>query len=265
VIAPEGSIFNPIFPVAAEARFGQIQRIVDLIIKALAPVIPERVVAGSSATLSFAAYSGVRPSGDYWVFLEVNEGAYGGRPHSDGPDSIDELMRNTRNNPVEDLAMHLPLICDRYELRDDVCSGAGRFRGGLGVVKVQRFLGNGFMTHECDRHDDAPWGFMGGHAGAGGKVETWSAAKPAEVRSMPAKFSGLQTTPGDCIAIYSPNGGGYGDPLERPAERVRDDVLDGFYTRDYAFDAYGVVLRQDLSLDEAATETRRREMRRSVA
>jgi N-methylhydantoinase B len=133
------------------------------------------------------------------------------------------------------------------------------------VVKVQRFLGNGFMTHECDRHDDAPWGFMGGHAGAGGKVETWNAARPAEMRSMPAKFSGLQTTPGDCIAIFSPNGGGYGDPLERPAERVRDDVLDGFYTRDYAFDAYGVVLRHDLSLDEAATEARRREMRRSVA
>ena len=50
---------------------------------------------------SFAAYSGVRPSGDYWVFLEVNEGAYGGRPRSDGPDSIDNLMANTRNNPAK--------------------------------------------------------------------------------------------------------------------------------------------------------------------
>ena len=62
------------------------------------------MIAGSSALLSFAAYSGVRPSGDYWVFLEVNEGAYGGRPRSDGPDSIDNLMANTRNNPLEDLA-----------------------------------------------------------------------------------------------------------------------------------------------------------------
>jgi N-methylhydantoinase B len=265
VIAPKGSIFNPIFPVAAEARFGQIQRIVDLIIKALAPVIPERVVAGSSATLSFAAYSGVRPSGDYWVFLEVNEGAYGGRPHSDGPDSIDELMRNTRNNPVEDLAMHLPLICDRYELRDDMSSGAGKFRGGLGVVKVQRFLSKGSMTHECDRHDDAPWGFMGGHAGAGGKVETFNVAKPGAVTSMPAKFSGLQTEPGDCIAIYSPNGGGYGDPLERPVEKVREDVLDGFCTKDYAREAYGVVLTDTLDLDEVATAARRKEMRKSAA
>ena len=66
--------------------------------------------------LSFAAYSGVRPNGDYWVFLEVNEAAMGGRPNSDGPDTVEELMRNTRNNPLEDLGMHLPLICDRYEV-----------------------------------------------------------------------------------------------------------------------------------------------------
>ena len=64
----------------------------------------------------------------------------GGRPKSDGPDTVEELMRNTRNNPLEDLGMHLPLICDRYELRDDVMPGAGRFRGGQGVVKTQRFL-----------------------------------------------------------------------------------------------------------------------------
>lgn len=74
---------------------------IDLIIKALAPVLPERVIAGSSASISFAAYSGVKADGDYWVFLEVNEGAYGGRPKSDGPDAIDNLMANTRNNPIE--------------------------------------------------------------------------------------------------------------------------------------------------------------------
>ena len=72
----------------------------------------------------------MRSNGDYWVFLEVNEAAMGGRPRSDGPDTIEELMRNTRNNPLEDLGMHLPLICDRYEVRDDAPPGAGKFRGG---------------------------------------------------------------------------------------------------------------------------------------
>ena len=171
VTAPLGCIFNPIAPAAAEARFSQIQRVVDLIIKAMAPVVPDKCTAGNAAVLSFASYSGVRPNGDYWVFLEVNEAAMGGRPMSDGPDTIEELMRNTRNNPLEDLGMHLPLICDRYEVRDDVPPGAGKFRGGAGVVKSQRYLTPGFMTHESDRHEDAPWGVFGGKPGHGGKVE----------------------------------------------------------------------------------------------
>ena len=95
VIAPKGSIYNPNFPAAAEARFSQINRVIDLIYKALAPVLPNDIIAGSSASLSFAAYSGVKPDGEYWVFLEVNEGSYGGRPASDGPDCIDNLMANT--------------------------------------------------------------------------------------------------------------------------------------------------------------------------
>lgn len=156
VTARLGSIFNPKFPASAEARFTQCNRMIDLITRALAPVMPETVIAGSSASISFAAYSGVRPSGDYWVFLAVNEGAYGGRPRSDGPDAIDNLMANTRNNPLEDLAMHIPMICDRYELRDDMPSGAGEFRGGIGVVKSQRVLSPGFITHESERHTEAP-------------------------------------------------------------------------------------------------------------
>ena len=136
VIAPKGSIYNPIYPAAAEARFAQCNRVIDLIYKALAPVLPNDIIAGSSASLSFSTYAGIRPTGDYWVFLEVNEGSYGGRPRADGPDSIDNLMANTRNNPLEDLVMHLPMICDRYELRYVVMPGAGRFRGGIGVVKA---------------------------------------------------------------------------------------------------------------------------------
>ena len=242
VTSPPGSIFNPIAPAAAEARFAQIQRLVDLIIKALAPVLPDKCTAGNAAVLSFAAYSGVRPSGDYWVFLEVNEASMGGRPLSDGPDTIEELMRNTRNNPLEDLGMHLPLICDRYEVRDDVPPGAGKFRGGAGVVKAQRYLSPGYMTHESDRNEDVPWGIFGGQPGQCSKV-TVTRTSTGEVTSMPAKFSGLRTEVGDVITYYSPVGGGYGDPLERDPGKVLDDVLDGFIDVAHAREAYGVVLR----------------------
>lgn len=265
VTAPLGSIFNPEFPNAAEARFSQIQRIVDCIIRALAPVVPKCITAGNSATLSFAAYSGLRDCGDMWVFIEVNEGSYGGRPESDGPDSIDCLMANTRNNPIEDLGMHIPLFCDRYELRDDVLPAAGKYRGGVGVVKTQRFLTDGVMTHESDRHDDRPWGILGGEAGHGGRVFKYNIAEPGARESIPAKFSGLSMLAGDCIEIHTPCGGGYGDPLQREPAQVREDVLDDFCTIEHAFNVYGVVLDEAVTLDLPATEVRRAEMRQSAA
>ena len=262
VIAPKGSIYNPKFPAAAEARFTQCNRMIDLIYKALAPVLPDEIIAGSSASLSFVSYSGIRPSGDYWVFLEVNEGAYGGRPRSDGPDSIDNLMANTRNNPLEDLAIHLPMICDRYELRDDVLPGAGRYRGGIGVVKSQRVLTDAFITHENERHHDVPWGIFGGGPGATGKVEIYNVSDPDNIQDMPAKFSGIKINAGDVHAFYAPCGGGYGDPLERPASQVLEDVLDDFCTVEHARKAYGVVV--DLTtetVDESATESLRAQIR----
>jgi N-methylhydantoinase B len=262
VTAPKGSIFNPIAPASAEARFTQCNYMIDLIMKALSPVLPEEIIAGSSASISFASYAGVRPSGDYWVFLEVNEGAYGGRPKSDGPDSIDNLMANTRNNPLEDLAMHIPMICERYELRDDVMPGAGKHRGGIGVVKAQRMLTPGFITHESERHNDAPWGVFGGHAGAVGKCEIYNAASGSNPREMHSKFHGLAVNKDDVMVYYSPCGGGYGNPLERPAEKVLEDVLDEFCTVRHARDVYGVIVDlESETVDHAATEALRARMR----
>jgi N-methylhydantoinase B len=263
VTAPLGSIFNPIYPAAAEARFTQCNRMIDLIIRALSPVLPRRTTAGNSATLSFAAYSGLKPDGDYWVFLEVNEGAYGGRPESDGPDSIDNLMANTRNNPIEDLGMHLPMICERYELRDDVMPGAGQFRGGIGVVKTQRLLTDGFITHESERHHDVPWGAFGGTPGTVGRVDIFDT--DGKVESTYAKFSNLEVKAGGGMSYYAPCGGGYGDPLKRPASKVLEDVLDDFCTREQAFEVYGVVIDAALKLDCAATERRRSELHRQPA
>ena len=176
----------------------------------------------------------------------------------DGPDSIDNLMANTRNNPVEDLAMHLPMICDRYELRDDAPPGASRFRGGIGVVKAQRVLTPGCITHESERHTEAPCGVFGGTNGAVGKCLVYNTADPEAAREMPSKFSGLQVEANDVMAYYSPNGGGYGSPFDRQPRRVLEDVLDGYYSADHARSVYGVVVDIDReAVDVAATETLR--------
>ena len=234
---------------------------IDLIIKAMAPVLPDQVIAGSSASISFASYAGVRPNGEYWVLLEVNEGAYGGRPHSDGPDSIDNLMANTHNNPLEDLAMHIPMICERYELRDDVLPGAGKYRGGIGVAKSQRILTDGIITHESERHSNIPWGIFGGQQGAAGKCEIYNIADNTAAREMHSKFHGLEVKKDDVMTYYSPCGGGYGSPLERDPQQVLEDVLDGFCSPEQAHDVYGVVIDLNTeTIDIGGTNQRRAEL-----
>ena len=130
------------------------------------------------------------------------------------------------------------------------------------MVKKQRMLKEGFITHEADRHEDVPWGVFGGWDGAGGRLDIYNDARPEDGRAMPAKFSGLRVEAGDVMAFYGPSGGGYGDPLERPAEKVLEDVLDGFYTSEAARSTFGVVVDLEAeTVDETATEAARRELR----
>ena len=153
------------------------------------------------------------------------------------------------------------MIYDRYELRDDAMPGAGRFRGGLGVVKKQRILTDGFIAHEGDRHEDVPWGIFGGHEGQCGALQIYNAARPDEITDMPAKFAGLRVSSGAVMAFYGQCGGGYGDPLERPVEKVLEDVLDDFCTVEHAREAYGVVVDLDTeTVDVAATKALRSRM-----
>ena len=183
VIAPEGSIFNPRFPASAEARFTQCNRMIDLIIKAMAPVLPETVIAGSSASISFAAYSGVRLSGDYWVFLEVNEGAYGGRPPT-APTASTISCRTRATTRSRTSPCTSRCCAGATSSGTTSCRVAGRFRGGVGVVKAQRMLTPGFITHESERHYDVPWGIFGGHEGAVGRTVIYNVNDATAVRVL---------------------------------------------------------------------------------
>ncbi len=259
VIAPKGSIFNPNYPRACFARFCQVQRAVDLVLRALAPVVPEQITAGNSAHLHFISYSGFNTeTQEYWVYLEVDEGSYGGRPSRDGLDSVDCLIANTRNNPIEELEWRFPMRTERYELRDEPCA-AGRYRGGIGMVRVNRFLVDTIVTCEGERHDtDVPWGIFGGHDGANASMIR-NAGQPSEER-WPSKVTAARLSGGDTLQITVPNSAGYGDPLERDPELVLSDVLDGFTTVELAERDYGVVIdRETLALDEEATKRLREE------
>jgi 5-oxoprolinase (ATP-hydrolysing) len=254
--APKGSLFNPNFPRSCFSRFPQLQRLSDNINLALAPVLDEKAIAGTSAHTHFCGYSGFdEETGEYWVYLEVNEGAYGGMHGKDGPDSVDTLIPNTRNNPIEELEYRFPLRCERYELRDEPAA-PGRWRGGIGIVRDNRFLVEGFFSCEGCRHIDPPRGVFGGHDGLVASLTRNPGRSDEE--ALNAIVSGVPIRAGDLFRIVAPNGGGFGDPLERDPEQVREDVLDGFTTREQALEVYGVVLEEEtLELDVEATRALR--------
>ncbi len=263
VYAPEGNIYNPTFPRGCEARFAQVNRIPDQVLQAFSEALPEQVTAGNSASVSAIAYAGMEADGDngeekYWVLIEVNEGSYGARWGKDGIDAIDNLMANTRNNPIEEMELSAPVVCERYELRDEA-PAPGRWRGGLGAVKRWRFLEKTSIGSTGDhRAGDPPRGLRGGANGKPGRMLHRPAGSD-EAAELPAKVSAFDLYPGDSLEIVGISGAGLGSPCERDPAKVQADVRDGLLSEEDAARDYGVVMSGG-SVDEAATRARRREL-----
>lgn len=256
VVAPEGSLFNPRFPRASYARFPACQIACDSILLALANAVPERVCAGTGAEVHVIAFSGINEaSRAYWVYVQLNESSWGGRLGKDGMDSIGCLMENIRNNPIEEEELSFPVRVLRYELRDEG-PAPGRWRGGLGVVRATRFLGEGWVTSEAERQYDPPKGIFGGANGRTAQTNVTPAT--GEPFSLPSKFTSHRMAAGDVIEFRTACGGGYGDPRERDPEAVARDVRDGLLAPEAARRDYGVVIDAEvLSLDAAATARER--------
>ncbi|HET7035760.1 MAG TPA: hydantoinase B/oxoprolinase family protein, partial [Thermomicrobiaceae bacterium] len=151
-----------------------------------------------------------------------------------------------------------PVLVRRYALRDD-SAGPGYYRGGVGVeLELTVFPPNGVITSRgMERYRFRPWGRRGGRAGTLG----YTRLNPGTEREREiGKIDVLYLQPGDTVRIGAQGGGGYGDPLERPAGAVLDDVLDALVSREHARQDYGVVLAGD-EVDERATAQLRAELR----
>jgi N-methylhydantoinase B/oxoprolinase/acetone carboxylase alpha subunit len=257
VIAPKGSIFNPIFPRGCIARFMQCNLLNDSVYLALAPALPERAVAGSAAEVHVIALAGINErSNDYWVYIGVCEGCWGGRYKKDGMDAIGCLMENVRNSPVEDDEWRYPLRHERYELRP-VSPGAGRWRGGLGVIRRTRFLTSGWVSQEAERQLSRPRGIFGGQDGHAAATKVYREGRLIE--ELPSKYSGYKMQAGDVIEFHTACGGGYGAPHERDPAQVLADVLDGFLDEEEAAVVYGVRIRAE-AIDKEETARLRSEL-----
>lgn len=261
IVAPRGCLANPIYPAPVIARCCPGNIVADTLMKALAQVAPQNV-SGGIGNIKVVSYSGAVDE-DYWVYMDITEGSYGGRYGKNGMDGVDTLYANTRNNPIEDIEAHLPLRVTRYELIEDA-SGAGKWRGGLGSIRDIQFLSPGQMSLEGEGNKYAPWGIFGGEDGTPGGVQILNPDKN-EVQILPSKFPCRKTKPGDTLRTISPCGGGYGNPLERDPALVLEDVLDEFLSVESAKRDYSVVIDSTtFEIDEAATESLRQQQHNSV-
>lgn len=224
IFAPEGCLANPRYPAPVIARFCPGNIVADTVMRALAPVVPDKVSAGVG-NLKVVAYSGLAEGGGHWVFMDIQEGSYGGRQGKDGLDAVDTLYANTRNNPIEDIETHFPLRVTRYELREDN-AGAGKWRGGIGTVREIEMLADGGFSLEGDGAVHAPPGLFGGEDGTPGAVILNSGAENEQ--RLPSKFPYRKAQAGERLLLVGPSGGGYGAPGERDPDAVRNDVADGY-------------------------------------
>jgi N-methylhydantoinase B len=207
LILPEGSIVNAKPPAAvAGGNVETSQRIVDVLLRAFAKILPQRIPAASSGTMNNLTIGGIDPrNGQPYAYYETIAGGTGGRPVGDGVSGVHTHMTNSLNTPVEALEYAYPFRVRRYSYRTG-SGGEGRFRGGDGLVREIELLGPAQVTLLADRRIFAPYGLHGGSDGT--KGQSTLIADGAE-RALPGKCN-MQANAGDLIRIETPGGGGWG-------------------------------------------------------
>lgn len=220
--APEGSLLNAVFPAAVASRAHTCQRIVDVVIGALAPLMPDRAVAASNGANTMAVFSGNDPrTGEGYVYLETIGGGMGARSDKDGKDCVQVHITNTSNLPVEAIEMEYPLLIEEYGLVPD-SGGAGTFRGGCGIRRVVRPVGHEFtFSGVGERFRHQPWGIFDGQDGKTGRFVLL--AGDGDETALPGKPSNVRVGPDTSVILESPGAGGYGSPVGRSAENVAQD------------------------------------------
>ncbi|NWG12625.1 MAG: hydantoinase B/oxoprolinase family protein [Acidobacteria bacterium] len=239
IVAPHGTIVNCAAPGATAGRAQTCQRVVDVIIGALAPALPERAIGASNGSNTSATFYGRNPAnGEYYVYIETYGGGSGGRAFKDGKDGVQVHITNTSNLPIEGLETEYPLFVEDYSLVPDSC-GSGKYRGGLGLRRDVRILGHTCdFSSQGDRFRRRPWGIFGGGPGRTGRM-ILRQGQPDQVE-LPSKTSGVEIRPGEVIRIQTPGAGGYGPARERDPELVRKDLREGKISPERARADYGV-------------------------
>jgi N-methylhydantoinase B len=209
VIAPEGTVVNARSPAAvAGGNVETSQRIVDVILLALAQAIPGHIPAAASGTMNNLTIGGIDSrTGKPFTYYETIAGGMGARPTKPGISGVHTHMTNSLNTPAEALEYAYPLRVWRYSLRSE-SGGEGKFRGGDGIVREIEVLSDAEVTLLADRRAQGPYGLNRGKNGATGKAKVIRQDGAAE--TLPGKFN-VRLRKGERVRIESPGGGGFGE------------------------------------------------------
>jgi N-methylhydantoinase B len=257
-----GSLVNPIPPAPLGMRANTMLRVNNCIFGTLALATDGQTNAASSVYVIYMLRSLNRQSGDYTLCIEGLGVGFGARPFSDGPDAIYYVAQ--KNYPVEFAEMEFGVRIERYSIHRD-SGGPGRYRGGCGIVRDVRIIADeGILASRLENVRFPAWGVHGGHSGRPGRIVV-NPGTPEE-RELKPLSDNNRLRKGDLLRVMTSGGGGWGHPFDRPAAKVREDVLDSFVSSASAVTDYGVVLDpQTLEVDEVETAKLRKDRRSETA
>ena len=266
IVLPEGTIMMARYPAPMTGWSRILPTVVDVIVRSLAPAMPDRTPAAHHGTMGGGSiiFSGIDPKTNRRFVTQSIEGAgWGGRPTEDGENgSVSICQGDVRNGSIEAMELKVPILIENRGFRPD-SGGPGKFRGGVGLnVRARSLVDGRWNLGRSDRRSCPPWGLFGG---MNGSYSECFVKKPGDNDFKP-NYGFRTPLPAESVmSTLTGGGGGWGDPLDRQTARVHEDVLNEFVTREAAAEFYGVVINDDLSIDEAATAAQRAKIKAARA
>lgn len=233
----EGSVLGAVAPAPCQWYFSHLGLLIDMVSRALAPAMPSRVAAASHGDSMIITGAGFDPRvGRDWVSMEATLGGWGAWKGSDGESAlINNVNGSLKDFPIEMVETKWPMRIREYRIRPD-SGGAGRWRGGNGVLREYEFLSAASVGLWFERSVTPAWGLFGGRDATGPEVVI-NPGTAQEQRALKANAMPLKA--GDVVRISIGGGGGYGDPAERSREAIEYDLANGFITPERARADYG--------------------------
>ena len=261
VIIPEGNIMMARWPAPMASWSAIVPTVVDCVVRALAPAMPDRAPAGHHGLLGgTVVFFGVDPKTNRrFVIQSIEGGGWGGRPYEDGESgTVSVCQGDVRNGPIESIELKCPVLIEKRELRTD-SAGAGKFRGGFGLdVQVRNLVEGRWNFDNTRRTQCPPWGL---HGGRDAEYSDYLLKLPGQNDFETAFGTRRPVPPQTEVIVRTGGGGGWGDPFERDPEKVRADVLEDLVSVEAARDEYGVVLDGKRAVDASATKALRQKLR----